>query len=699
MQQRLLSSIEAFARSLKVHRATVERQWARQEVEAEAAAEEAARLLISAPDADDERGLLDERALEAAEAAEVEAVTAASEAAAPRLAQTDELRRQELALLERMQQIAEQYRYVPDAKTRYLIDWIRANLCPDLPPFGEPLTGPPPRWNNRRVLIFTENREGPKRFLRDMLAQAIEGTDRADERIEVIDGLTSSTRRQEIQRRFNADPADDPLRILLATDAAREGLNFQAHCADLFHFDLPWNPGRIEQRNGRIDRKLQPAPEVRCHYFVLPQRVEDRVLEVLVRKTETIKRELGSLSKVIDDDIERRLRQGIRHREAVALARELEQADLEALRRQSVAEELEQARERAHDLHTQITRCQNLFQKSQSWTGFAAGPFRQALSCALEMLGAPPLQRIGDVHAQEAWQVPALNERAAADPGWNAILDTLRAPRPASQSLTDWRRTAPIRPVVFADTGLLTEETVHLYLEHRLVQRLLARFRAQGFSAELSRACVFQTSDAVPRVILIGRLSLYGQGAERLHEDLVVVAARWLDPSQRSGPLTPYGRDGETRTRALLDAALAHAGQPAPDSVVQQRLLRSAAADIADLLPHLARRADEAAAEAIERLRQRGAQEAGDLRATIEQQQRRVREHLERSRNEYVQLTFDYSPEEKRQFELDRRAWKQRLASFERDLASEPQRVRDFYEVRARRMEPVGLVYLWPETN
>ena len=87
------------------------------------------------------------------------------------------------------------------------------------------------------------------------------------------------------------------MRILLATDAAREGLNFQAHCADLFHFDLPWNPGRIEQRNGRIDRKLQPAPEVHCHYFVLPQRVEDRVLEVLVRKTETIKKELGRVDE------------------------------------------------------------------------------------------------------------------------------------------------------------------------------------------------------------------------------------------------------------------------------------------------------------------------------------------------------------------------------------------------------------------
>ena len=39
-----------------------------------------------------------------------------------------------------------------------------------------------------------------------------------------------------------------------ATDAAREGLNFQAHCTDLFHFDLPWNPDLLEQRIGRLDR-------------------------------------------------------------------------------------------------------------------------------------------------------------------------------------------------------------------------------------------------------------------------------------------------------------------------------------------------------------------------------------------------------------------------------------------------------------
>jgi len=259
LQQRLLSSIEAFARSLKVHRATVEKQWnkgrgSNAEAVSESGRDEA--LFVTPPDADDERGEWTAEELDAEEAAEIEDVTAAAEAASPRDVNAEMLWHREQVLLDKMQAIADKARYQPDAKIKELIDWIRENLCPHLPPFGKRTPGSSPRWNDRRVLIFTENREGTKRYLKTILEEAIESTDRADERIEVIDGLTSGTRRKEIQRRFNTDPQKDPLRILLATDAAREGLNFQAHCADLFHFDLPWNPGRIEQRNGRIDRKL-----------------------------------------------------------------------------------------------------------------------------------------------------------------------------------------------------------------------------------------------------------------------------------------------------------------------------------------------------------------------------------------------------------------------------------------------------------
>lgn len=343
LQQRLLSSIEAFARSLKVHRTTTERQ-RRKELDIKDADRLDPNLILVAPDADDERGEWDSEDLESEDAAQIASATLTAEALVSADPASNELWAKEQKLLDDMQRIAEDARHRADAKLHALIDWIRKNLCPDMPPLGMRAGTRPAKWNNRRVIVFTENREGTKRYLKSILEQAIESTDQAEDRIEVIDGLTSSANRKEIQRRFNTDPSRDPLRILIATDAAREGLNFQAHCADLFHFDLPWNPGRIEQRNGRIDRKLQPAAEVQCHYFVLPQRVEDRVLEVLVRKTETIKRELGSLSKVIDSDIERKLSGGIRHSEAEALRREIEEADVDEKLKQATAEELEDAR-------------------------------------------------------------------------------------------------------------------------------------------------------------------------------------------------------------------------------------------------------------------------------------------------------------------------------------------------------------------
>jgi hypothetical protein len=52
---------------------------------------------------------------------------------------------------------------------RSLVDWIRKNLCPDLPPFGKQPQGAAATWNHRRVLIFTENREGTKRYLKTMI--------------------------------------------------------------------------------------------------------------------------------------------------------------------------------------------------------------------------------------------------------------------------------------------------------------------------------------------------------------------------------------------------------------------------------------------------------------------------------------------------------------------------------------------------
>jgi superfamily II DNA or RNA helicase len=706
LQQRLLSSTEAFARSLKVHRATVERQ--HEKTNASSAAHPGAsdspgdvlQLFTRSWDPDDERNEWNPGELEVADSADIEYVTLAAETAAPTSSAADALWEREQDLLNQMHEISETTRHQPDAKTRRLLEWIREEMCPGIVAFGKSASGAPLQWNNRRVLIFTENREGTKRYLRTILDEAIAGTERADERIEVIDGLTNGARRKEIQRRFNTDPAKDPLRILLATDAAREGLNFQAHCADLFHFDLPWNPGRIEQRNGRIDRKLQPAAEVRCHYFVLPQRVEDRVLEVLVRKTETIKKELGSLSKVIDDDIERRLSGGIRHRDVARLVQEITSADLDAERKRVTEEEFESSRDRQDDLKAQIERCQTLLEGSRTWVGFEAEPFRDALSCSLELLGAERLVEGKDESGRRTFTFPALDRRAAADSSWASTLDTLRAPRKRDQKLADWRREAPLRPVVFEDSGVLTEDTVHIHLDQRVAQRLLSRFRSQGFIYhDLSRTCLAQTADSIPRVVLLGRLSLYGRSAERLHEEVVPLAARWVELSQRKGPLLAYAREAELKTLDLLDDCLGMQASHDPDPAIRIKLLASAPRDIADLLPQLEPRAEELASAAIKKLQLRGESEYADLRGVLAGQRLRVRETLAKHDKDFNQLTLGFAEDERRQLESDMRSWKIRLEQFNRELETEPARIRNFYEVRATRVEPVGLVYLWPETN
>ena len=64
-----------------------------------------------------------------------------------------------------------------------------------------------------------------------------------------------------------------------------------------------------------------------------------------------------------------------------------------------------------------------------------------------------------------------------------------------------------------------------------------------------------------------------------------------------------------------------------------------------------------------------------------------------------IQLVIEFSEEEKRQRQADVASWRTRLAQFDRDLQTEPDRIREFCEVRAKRVEPIGLVYLRPDTG
>jgi hypothetical protein len=296
------------------------------------------------------------------------------------------------------------------------------------------------------------------------------------------------------------------------------------------------------------------------------------------------------------------------------------------------------------------------------------------------------------------YRFPDLQSR---DTSWIRAMDGLRPPRPREARKEDWRREQPLRPIMFEDPGNLDDKAVHIHLEHRVVQRLLGRFTSQGFVYhDLSRACIAQSEDAIPRVVLLARLSLYGKGSARLHEELVSVAARWIDPDRRkSKTLFPFGDAAEERALGLLEEGLLRPRQQHIPTQVQTRLRGSGPGDVDALLPSLTEKAEAAAEIAKRKLAARGEAEAKAMGEILAAQKERIRKQYDLGmRADSIQL--DFFPEiEKRQFEANLRHWKARLGELDREIQAEPQRILEQYEILAQRIEPIGLAYLWPITG
>lgn len=108
---------------------------------------------------------------------------------------------------------------------------------------------------------------------------------------------------EEIKKAFN-DP-NDPIKILVATDAASEGLNLQETARFVLHYDIPFNPSRLDQRNGRLDRHGQ-ARDVIVFHFTSEDDSDLRFLAHVVGKVHTIREELGSMGELFDAAFERR---------------------------------------------------------------------------------------------------------------------------------------------------------------------------------------------------------------------------------------------------------------------------------------------------------------------------------------------------------------------------------------------------------
>jgi superfamily II DNA or RNA helicase len=140
-----------------------------------------------------------------------------------------------------------------------------------------------------KVIVFTE-------YL-DSLAALREGLDGDPEltgRYVVLRGGMSLRARRRAQEQFESDH----VRVLLATDAAGEGLNLQHKCRRIIHLELPWNPNRLEQRNGRVDRYGQRRDPV-IRYLFYPASPEEAVLDQLVDKIEAMAKSYVSTPDIL----------------------------------------------------------------------------------------------------------------------------------------------------------------------------------------------------------------------------------------------------------------------------------------------------------------------------------------------------------------------------------------------------------------
>lgn len=140
----------------------------------------------------------------------------------------------------------------------------------------------------RKLIIFTEHRD-TLNYLTEKLRSLLG----VPEAVQVIHGGTHRDDRRRVQEAFRNDPT---VRILVATDAAGEGVNLQnAHL--MVNYDLPWNPNRLEQRFGRIHRIGQT---VTCHLWNLIAR-QTREGDVFLRLFQKLEVERQALSGRVFD--------------------------------------------------------------------------------------------------------------------------------------------------------------------------------------------------------------------------------------------------------------------------------------------------------------------------------------------------------------------------------------------------------------
>lgn len=393
--------------------------------------------------------------------------------------------------LEKLASWGLEYEGRADSRVEKLIGFLDAICRPDRK-----------NWLNERVVVFTEYADTV-----EWLARVLRQKGYTDDRLAVIQGSTTPEDREFIRSQFTADPSKEPVRVLLATDAAGEGIDLQTYCHRLVNFDIPFNPSRLEQRIGRIDRYGQ-TEEPQVYHFV-PDRDSStygsdlRFMEIIARKISQVEYDLGSANQVVGEEIQRHFGK------SASATRKSAGVDTNAVINQALAGGIE--------LNARLTQLEQGYDASRAELHLEAANLRRVVDTALRINHQSPLAPNYDFAQDteaEVFEVPTLTA------GWR---DTLRG-------LDTRLNPGELRPITFdPDAADGRADLVYVHLGHPIVQKAQRLLRRSLWSVDstLRRVSAVVVEDLEESfVAAVTRMVLVGRGGVRLHEEVFLVGVR-----------------------------------------------------------------------------------------------------------------------------------------------------------------------------
>jgi hypothetical protein len=361
----------------------------------------------------------------------------------------------------------------------------------------------------------------------DWLTRVLNQRRYTDDRLAVIQGSTAPEDREYIRAQFTADPSKEPVRVLLATDAAGEGIDLQTYCHRLVNYDIPFNPSRLEQRIGRIDRYGQTEQPQVFHFVPAADSsiysADLNFMQRIARKIAQVEYDLGSANQVVGDEIQRHFG---KRPTAKTKSKGIDTNEV-----------INTALAGGMELNSRLTQLEQSYDQSRTQMHLDPANLRRVVDTALRINHQSPLIDNHDFEQDtdaEVFTVPRLTA------GWH---DALRG-------LDTRLEPGVLRPITFDPHAAEGRgDLVYVHLGHPIVQKAQRLLRRSLWSVDspLSRVTAVVVDNLEESfVAAVTRMVLVGRGGVRLHEEVFLAGVR----------LKGRRAMAEEKAEAALDKAL-----------------------------------------------------------------------------------------------------------------------------------------------